>query len=233
MPYRGSRSPHSGRIFPDGRLDVVGSVVAPIHNQEVLDAADDEQVVTETKPGIPGSQPRCPLMGDNWRQTCACLSACATKPDATLPPCTQISPTDPCGHSIHVSGSTMRTCCDRRRRSDQCAASAGTIAWPAGSLGFATISGGSFTLRGRYVQSRCFRHAIRGPRRGKIKAAEPFINRLSGRRTTAAVEDGAHVPARSVRVHRRSTTHRHSKAKLVLPKSCDRHASSCTHRAGR
>src|SRR6478672_7051852 len=42
----------------DGRLDVVGRVVAPIHDQEILDAADDEQLVVKEESRVPGAQPR-------------------------------------------------------------------------------------------------------------------------------------------------------------------------------
>ena len=42
---------------PDGRLDVVRRVVTPIHDQ-VLDAADDEQLVVKEESRVPGAQPR-------------------------------------------------------------------------------------------------------------------------------------------------------------------------------
>src|ERR1700761_8746698 len=44
----------------DRRLDVVGRVVAPVDNQEVLDAADDEQLSVGEKARVAGSQPGPP-----------------------------------------------------------------------------------------------------------------------------------------------------------------------------
>ena len=42
----------------DRRLDVVGRVVAPVDNQEVLDSTDDEQLALGEEARISGPQPR-------------------------------------------------------------------------------------------------------------------------------------------------------------------------------
>src|SRR5208283_3907735 len=42
----------------DGRLYVIGSVVTPIHDQEILDAADYEQLVIKEESRVSRSQPR-------------------------------------------------------------------------------------------------------------------------------------------------------------------------------
>jgi hypothetical protein len=39
--------------LPDGRLDVVARAVTPIHDQKVLDAADDEQLIINKNPESP------------------------------------------------------------------------------------------------------------------------------------------------------------------------------------
>ena len=41
----------------DRRLDVVGRVVAPVDDQEILDTADDEQLAVGEEAQISGSQP--------------------------------------------------------------------------------------------------------------------------------------------------------------------------------
>jgi len=44
--------------FLDRRLDVVGIVIAPIYDQEVLDAAHDEQFALGNDTEVSGPQPR-------------------------------------------------------------------------------------------------------------------------------------------------------------------------------
>ena len=59
MPIIGNRYRHaaaSGDLL-DRRLDVVGRVVAPVHDQQILDAADDEQLALGKEAQISCSQP--------------------------------------------------------------------------------------------------------------------------------------------------------------------------------
>ncbi len=59
-PSSGNRYRHaavSGDLL-DRRLDVVGRVVAPVHDQQILDTADDEQLAVGEEAQISGSQPR-------------------------------------------------------------------------------------------------------------------------------------------------------------------------------
>src|SRR5208283_2283114 len=48
--YRPAPSP---RDLLDDRLDVVGKVVTPIHDREIRDAADDEQLAVGEEAGLP------------------------------------------------------------------------------------------------------------------------------------------------------------------------------------
>ncbi len=92
--------------------DVVGSVVAPIHNQEVLDAADDEQA-RRRKTRIPArSRAWCPPKLDNLAPNVRLLSSgrapiAGTQRCHLAPRSTDRSLRIPL---IHVSG---RTSCDR------------------------------------------------------------------------------------------------------------------------
>ncbi len=52
--YRGDAS--GGDVLYRG-LDVFGGVVTPIHDQEILDAADDEQLAVGQEAQVPGPQP--------------------------------------------------------------------------------------------------------------------------------------------------------------------------------
>ncbi len=84
-----------------------GAWLRPL-NQEVLDAADDEQL-RRRRAKSPGSAakalrvtpPRVTILAPNVRFLPRVFIAMAGRNVATLP-----SLTDPCGHSLHVSGST-------------------------------------------------------------------------------------------------------------------------------
>src|ERR1700722_659861 len=51
------RGPASGYLL-DGGLDVIGVVIAPVHDQQVLDAAHDEQLAVGDEANVSGSEPR-------------------------------------------------------------------------------------------------------------------------------------------------------------------------------
>src|ERR1700757_534219 len=53
--YRRAPAP---RDLLDRRLDVVGRVITPIHDQKILDATHDEQLTVRQETQISGSQPR-------------------------------------------------------------------------------------------------------------------------------------------------------------------------------
>ena len=54
---RDRRDAASGDLL-DRRLDVVGIVVTPVHDQQILDAADDEQLAVGDDTQVAGAQPR-------------------------------------------------------------------------------------------------------------------------------------------------------------------------------
>jgi len=55
--HRDRRDPTAGD-FLNRRLDVLGVVVAPVDDQQVLHAAHDEDLVVADEPEVSGSQPR-------------------------------------------------------------------------------------------------------------------------------------------------------------------------------
>src|ERR1700757_3352562 len=61
--YRGAPTPCD---LLDRRLDVVGRVVTPIHDQQILDAADDKQFVIKQESRVPGAQPRPVGCASRW-----------------------------------------------------------------------------------------------------------------------------------------------------------------------
>src|SRR2546422_5721575 len=53
---RNRRAPTPGDLV-DRRLDVVGRVVTPVDDQQILDSSDDEQLVARDEAEISGSEP--------------------------------------------------------------------------------------------------------------------------------------------------------------------------------
>ena len=199
------RDPPAGDLR-DRRLDVLGIVVTPPDDHQVLDAADDVQLARVDEAEVAGAQPR-PLRraGRRVDERCAearlLLRRLSPVAVATFSPCTQISPTRSGGHS-------------RRSRCRRCAAAAKSALVGRPALCPCRPRTAAPGRRPARPTSKCFAAAIAPgagwPRRPlpppdrtraascgrEIEVREPIHERLQGGRLdTFGTADDAYHPA--------------------------------------